>query len=362
MIFLVGLLGSPVTTDAAQAAPLEADLAEEAQLHFTLGLQAYRARKFPTALAHLLQSNRLAPNSNTAFNVALCYDRLAQPAQAWRFYAASLQGTEADRDAEAAMARLAPLIGRLSIDSDPPGARVYVGRRDLGERGTTPLVLALKPGHHELIVEYDGYLPVQFGRELEGGDADSVAVPLTPGTTPREERWMRSTVTYDGEVIVVAEPEGCSWLPSRGSLDLGTAAPAIDAVPAIVHAPGSRLLVDHDVDFALDVTVSGRDGVVTTRTRLGLTRSASLEDATEVRQWALPTCTRDAGTADASATTARLQGLPKSLRRATVAVLAELAPAMASDAAISCGKGSCRRFVEALLVDAVPAGEGRTGK
>jgi len=216
MIALTTLLGLVPTSSAAPgAAPIQADLAEEAQLHFNLGLQAYRARHFPTALAHLLQSNRLAPNSNTTFNVALCYDRLAQPAQAWRFYAASRQGDERDEDAEAAMARLAPLIGRLSIDSDPPGARVFVERRDLGERGETPLVLALRPGRHEIIVERDGYQPVTFARDLQAGDADSVAVPLTPDDVPQERRWVRSIVQYDGTVLLVAEPKGCRWLPDR---------------------------------------------------------------------------------------------------------------------------------------------------
>ncbi|MEO0604542.1 MAG: PEGA domain-containing protein [Myxococcota bacterium] len=247
------------------------------------------------------------------------------------------------------MARLAPLIGRLSIDSDPPGARVYVERRDLGERGTTPLVLALRPGRHEVIVERDGYLPVKFARELEAGDADSVAVPLAPADQPAEARWVRSTIQVGGEVIVLAEPTGCTWLPDRGPLALGNGAPPVDALPPLSQAPGSRLLADADVDFALDVTVSGEDGGVTTRSPLSLTRPGALSDPAEVRQWALATCTTDAASGDASATTGVLHGLPKPLRKATVAVLGELVPAPTSEAAKACAKGDCQRFVDALL-------------
>ncbi|MEN0066785.1 MAG: PEGA domain-containing protein [Myxococcota bacterium] len=346
MIAWWGLLASLVPM--ASAAPIQADLAEEAQLHFTLGLQAYKARQFPTALAHLLQSNRLAPNSNTAFNVALCYDRLAQPAQAWRFYAASLQQNENDRDAEAAMARLAPLIGRLSIDSDPPGARVFVERRDLGERGTTPLVLALRPGAHKILVERDGFVPVEFDRELAAGDADSVAVPLTRQEATSEGQWVRSTVRWDGEVVVQASPQGCTWLPDRGSLALDTQTPSGTPMPDPSEVPGSRLAINDDVRFALDVTVADGETLLTTRHGLRLGRPGlHLTEATSVRHWVLNACPAPGGDADRARVVATLQTLPKSLRRAVLAVLGETTPD-AGVAASACAKGDCQAFVTAL--------------
>lgn len=348
MSWLVGLLALPV-----HAAPMQADLAEEAQLHFNLGLQAYRERQFPTALAHLLQSNRLAPNPNTAFNVALCYDRLAQPAQAWRFYAASMSGDKGDEEAVAAMARLTPLIGRLSIDSDPPGARVYVERRDLGERGITPLVLALRPGSHKVIVERDGHEPIEFTRQLEAGDSDSVAIALNPKEVapddPGERRWARSTVSYGEELILVADPLGCTWLPYRGPIALSAGQARTGDLPAPTLAPGSRIAASADVTFALDVTIADRHGVTTTRSPLAMSKKgAHLADASAVRHWGIAPCPALGPSTNWEGMIMSLQTLPKEVRRATVAVMGELARAEVADAAQSCAKGDCRAFVAAL--------------
>jgi len=343
VLLLLGLASS-----IAAPTPIRTDLAEEAQIHFTLGLQAYRDRQFPTALAHLLQSNRLAPNPNTAFNVALCYDRLAQPAQAWRFYAGSLQGDDRDKDTHAAMARLAPLVGRLSIDSDPPGARVFVQRQSLGERGETPLILALRPGRHRIIVERDGYQLVTIERELEAGDSDSIAVPLTPADVPREHGWVRSVVQYDDTVILVASPGGCQWLPDRGPLLATGGIPPVDPTPDPRWAPGSRVGAGADPDFSLDITVAGEDGIQTLRTPLSLPKPFFyLEDASAVRQWALAACP-SVNDVDRSSAVDVLESLAKPLRRATVAVLGEMAGSQVADAALECTTGSCQGFIDAL--------------
>ena len=47
---------------------------------------------------------------------------------------------------------------KVRIESDPPGATVYVGAKKAGKRGTTPVTLELAPGEQTLILELDGYL------------------------------------------------------------------------------------------------------------------------------------------------------------------------------------------------------------
>ncbi|MFN9938558.1 MAG: PEGA domain-containing protein [bacterium] len=45
----------------------------------------------------------------------------------------------------------------VRIETDPPGATIYVDRADLGARGTTPRVLAFAPGTVRILVERAGH-------------------------------------------------------------------------------------------------------------------------------------------------------------------------------------------------------------
>ena len=62
------------------------DLADEAELNFTLGAFHYQKGEYRDALAHFLASNRLVPNRNVLFNIARCYEKLAQFPEAYRYY------------------------------------------------------------------------------------------------------------------------------------------------------------------------------------------------------------------------------------------------------------------------------------
>lgn len=127
---------------------------------FTLGAERYQAADYPRALAYFLASNRLARNRNVLFNIARCYEQLKQYPEAHRYYSRALEG-ETDAAAIArirdAVTRIAPHIAVLQILTEPPGARIYLDRKDLGERGTAPQKIALPPASYRVIAELDGY-------------------------------------------------------------------------------------------------------------------------------------------------------------------------------------------------------------
>ena len=75
-------VGSPRTVQAQQFA----DVADEADTHFRLGIAAYRAGDFEKALSHYFMSNRLAPNRNVLFNIARCYEELDRFVELCRTY------------------------------------------------------------------------------------------------------------------------------------------------------------------------------------------------------------------------------------------------------------------------------------
>src|SRR5437879_13923507 len=76
------------------------DVADEADLQFTLGAERYQAGDYRAALEHFLSSNRLAPNRNVLFNIARTFEALKQYPDAYKYYARALQG-ETDAAARA---------------------------------------------------------------------------------------------------------------------------------------------------------------------------------------------------------------------------------------------------------------------
>jgi outer membrane cobalamin receptor len=160
------------------------DLADEAELNFSLGAHHYQRGEYRDALAHFLASNRLVPNRNVLFNIARCYEKLAQFPEAYRYYSLAFDA-ETDAGAreriEAARKALVKNIGLLEIASEPPGATVYLDRRDLGPRGSTPRALGVEPGSYTVILERAGYYPVEVKvSDLAAGDTERVSVKLKP--------------------------------------------------------------------------------------------------------------------------------------------------------------------------------------
>lgn len=137
-------------------------VADEAELHFQRGAEDYQRGDFTGALRHFLASNRLVPNKNVVYNIARTFEQQKRFADAHRYYIDALaQQTDAQttRDIRAAIARIAPNVAVLDVVTTPPGATIYLERRDLGSRGTSPRPLAVPPGSYRVIAELEGYAP-----------------------------------------------------------------------------------------------------------------------------------------------------------------------------------------------------------
>jgi len=170
------------------------DVADEADLQFTLGAERYQAGDFRAALEHFLSSNRLAPNRNVLFNIARTFEALHQYPDAYKYYARALQG-ETDPAARArieeALHRMAPNVAILKVVTDPPGATLYIDRKDLGQRGAGPQTFGLPPGKYTVIAEAPGY-----------EDAQSAPTDVRPGAAASVELKLRrilGTVHIEGE-------------------------------------------------------------------------------------------------------------------------------------------------------------------
>jgi outer membrane receptor for ferrienterochelin and colicins len=140
------------------------DLAGEADLHFNRGAAAYRSGNYEQALEHLLLSNRLVPNRNVAFNIGLCYEKLGNFNEAFRYYD-DVRQIETDPEAlafaRAAVERILPRLALVRVETNPPGALIYFDRIDLGSRGLSPRSFALPPGEHQVLVQLEGHAPAE---------------------------------------------------------------------------------------------------------------------------------------------------------------------------------------------------------
>src|SRR5262245_43391137 len=157
-----GHLGVVFGVICGVAAPVAADgVADEADLQFTIGAEAYSKGEFTAALEHFLASNRLASNRNVMFNIARAYEQLGRFADAYRYYIDAGRGEAGDgklqKDVTGALSRIASRVAVLAVETSPPGATVFLDRKDLGSVGTSPSQLGLKPGTYTVIAELPGF-------------------------------------------------------------------------------------------------------------------------------------------------------------------------------------------------------------
>src|SRR5688572_21601450 len=136
------------------------DVADEADHLFTLGAEHYQKKDYKEALQYFLASNRLVRNRNVMFNIARTYEHLQQFPDAYRYYQRALEGeTDAavKQRIKESMTRLSASVALLRVETEPPGALVYLNRKDLGDRGTSPQSIPLTPGTYSVIAELAGY-------------------------------------------------------------------------------------------------------------------------------------------------------------------------------------------------------------
>ncbi|WIG94555.1 TonB-dependent receptor [Myxococcus sp. SDU36] len=165
------------------SAPVLADNnADEADIAFELGNDAYSKGQYAEALRSYFTSYRLVPNRNVLFNIARCFEALGKFNEAYRYYN-DLLAEDLPRDDAAEVSRsvdrLRPKVALVRVTTNPKGADVYVDRMDLGSRGRSPQTLALTPGRHKIMVKKDGYRPTEATLTLVRGRETDQAFDLS---------------------------------------------------------------------------------------------------------------------------------------------------------------------------------------
>ncbi len=269
VIALAGLVGFVSSPTSARAD----DVADEADHLFTLGAERYQEKDYKTALQHFLASNRLVRNRNVIFNIARTYEHLKLFPDAFRYYQRSLEG-EPDSAASArtreALQRIGSSVAILKIESDPPGALVYLNRKDLGGRGTAPQSLALQPGTYTVIAELAGYedvvsppVDVRTGIEktlslklsrvvgtVRVTGADGAAIRIDTDDAPVVCTAPCDVPAPPGQHVVIVTKVGYR----QARLAVQVAANAVTSLRALLEAETGQLVVNADErDAVIDV-------------------------------------------------------------------------------------------------------------
>ncbi len=229
---LLALLFVLLATPALAQESSRSSTADEAEVEFRLGNQAFMDGNCQQALAHYFASNRLVPNRNVVFNIAACYEVLDRPVEAYRYYQSLLDGVADDDEFDTlqeALERTQEQLGLLHVETDPPGATIYVDRRDLGSYGTTPQTLPLAPGTYRLILEHQAWEPLEIQEvTIEAGD---------------EIEEIHTLVRREGTLILAGTPEEITYTVEPFGDPQQATLPATLSVPVgtqtlLIEAPG----------------------------------------------------------------------------------------------------------------------------
>lgn len=182
-------LGSPASV-AAQSSAGNA----EARVYFQEGNRLYerasrtddeqRTALLQRSLEAYVDSLQIVRSRNALFNAAIVLEELGRYDESFNYLSEYLRiDSLSDAEREEASARRDALranVAVLRVASEPEGAELWVDRKDLAARGTTPIELALPMGEHRLFVEREGYVPAELRRTTLRGETIEVSVALEP--------------------------------------------------------------------------------------------------------------------------------------------------------------------------------------
>ncbi|MCB9593585.1 MAG: PEGA domain-containing protein [Sandaracinaceae bacterium] len=209
--------------------------AAEGRFFHERGAEAYARRRYGDAVGRFLTAYRASPNPRALYNVATAAFRAHEDALAFTSFEEYLASDDddAERRAEATRRRdeLGARLAVVHVVTDPPGATLYVGRRERGIAARSPARLPLvDAGEVRVIAELDGH------RRVEG------VVQVVLGATA--ELSMRLPAR-SGRLEIATEPAGADVVITReGSTDavsLGAAGELeVGAYQVRVTATGHR--------------------------------------------------------------------------------------------------------------------------
>jgi len=175
---------SSAVTGPSQEGAADGD-EEEARVHFTKGVDFFKAGDFSAALVEFLRSYELNPLWGVKFNIAVCYLKLNKYTSSLAYYKAYLEegGDKVPEDRKAKVIEdlsfLEATVGRVSFCCGVEGSELVV---DDVEPSAVPAQgpLTLDPGIHKVELRKEGFEPFITKVTVVAGEETAVQVTLKP--------------------------------------------------------------------------------------------------------------------------------------------------------------------------------------
>lgn len=173
-------------------APVFAGQKEDAEAQFALGQEAYKKDDFNTAIKYFEEAYKLDANPVYLYNIAVAYELWGKKEKAAEFYEKYLPSATSDTDRKNVLAKIAELRpgsavdptqnpdgkSKVEIRTEPAGASVWLEEKKGSPTGVTPLTREVTPGKHTLIIELDGYAPINRTFEVLSGQTASLDLSM----------------------------------------------------------------------------------------------------------------------------------------------------------------------------------------
>ena len=186
VLALVVLCGALTIPGAAWAQDDPEAKKREAAAHYHEGRRLFDKELYTAAIERFQRAHELFPAPANIYNIAKSYERLGASNLCVESYQSYLKLHEETHGRPAPDAidvrnaiekcRLGARIP-LSIESDPPGATVYLQEMDKVV-GQTPYVTNTDPGTYRLRLTLDGYLPFERTLQVRPGEPLKVVFKL----------------------------------------------------------------------------------------------------------------------------------------------------------------------------------------
>jgi hypothetical protein len=224
-----------------------ADSASEAKLQFELGSELYKQQRYTEAIDRFIASHRLAPNANVVQNIVQTFQFLERKIDAYNWNETYLDLVDAGPSRAQALERREALgkdVAVLDVQTEPPGATLFVDRDELGSLGISPRRMAVAAGTHLVKARLPQHEEASVSVEVGLGAVKPVTLRLLP---------------HRGILHVSSTPSGASVRLEDGASELGR-------TPLQVELPAG----DHRI-------------VITLRGHQEQIKSASIQNRTQTR-------------------------------------------------------------------------------
>ncbi len=148
----------------------------------------YDVGNFESSLESFQRGYDIYPHPDILYRMGLCYERLGEDEAAVRLYREFLEKVPNAPERPRIEKTITIIESRISrseirISTDPEGSVIYIDDKANGVAGYTPTALPVKPGNYRIIVEKEGFEPIEELVSVESGQTLQLRYQLDAGKT-----------------------------------------------------------------------------------------------------------------------------------------------------------------------------------